>query len=245
MNYFNYFTEIEDEFVRRRGRHLIVSPLDWALMEVWKERGIPLNIVLRAINNTFDAWEKKDHHGRKINSLIYCRQEVESCHQQYLEAHVGAGDTGRGSAETGSSQEAAGEGQFTPDSVIRYLKEQSASIEELATEAAPGSGRHESLTRAVERLREVTGSLHELTRISWEGLEADLTLIENRILDGLRADLDPGTLTEWESEGKKQLKSYRETMKPEVYQQTLDNFIARRLREWYRVPRLSLFYLNP
>ena len=30
--YFNYFTEIEEHFQRRRGTLLMLSPLDWALM---------------------------------------------------------------------------------------------------------------------------------------------------------------------------------------------------------------------
>src|SRR6202040_2450775 len=57
LNYFNYFTEIEDAFVRRRGKHLHLSPLDWALIESWKETGIPLHVALRAIEKSFDSWE--------------------------------------------------------------------------------------------------------------------------------------------------------------------------------------------
>ena len=44
MNYFNYFTEIEDAFVRRRGKHLLLSPMDWALIESWKELKVPLHV---------------------------------------------------------------------------------------------------------------------------------------------------------------------------------------------------------
>ena len=29
LNYYNYFTEIEEHFVRRRGKHLLISPMDW------------------------------------------------------------------------------------------------------------------------------------------------------------------------------------------------------------------------
>jgi hypothetical protein len=45
MNYYNYFTEVENEFVRRRGKHMLVSPLDWSLIETWKQRGVPLRIA--------------------------------------------------------------------------------------------------------------------------------------------------------------------------------------------------------
>src|SRR6266536_1694176 len=59
LNYFNYFTEVEDAFVRRRAKHLFLSPMDWALIESWKELGIPLHIVLRGIEKAFDSWEAK------------------------------------------------------------------------------------------------------------------------------------------------------------------------------------------
>ena len=42
-NYFNYFTEIEEHFQRARGTGLfLLSPLDWALLEGWKNAGVPL-----------------------------------------------------------------------------------------------------------------------------------------------------------------------------------------------------------
>lgn len=232
MNYFNYFTEIEDEFVRRRGSHLLVSPLDWSLMEVWKQRGIPLHIVLRAINNAFDAYDKRPHRGRKVNSLMYCRQEVEACYLQYLESRVGAG-------ETKSDDAAQADSPFQPAAILQYLTEQTATLERLAEGELS-----ETLNRAAERLRELIDDLAQAAHLSYEGLEADLTLIEESILEGLRQIADPETLAAWEKEGKKQLRAYREGMKPEVYRQTLDNFIARKLREQYRIPRLSLFYLN-
>ena len=232
MNYFNYFTEIEDEFVKRRGSHLLVSPLDWSLMEVWKQRGIPLHIVLRAINNAFDAYDQRPHRGRKVNSLMYCRQEVEACYLQYLESRVGAG-------ETKSDEAAQADSPFQPAAIRQYLNEQTATLERLAEGELS-----ETLNRAVERLRELIDDLAKTAHISYEGLEADLTLIEESILEGLREIADPEILAAWEKEGKSQLRAYREGMKPEVYRQTLDNFIARKLREQYRIPRLSLFYLN-
>jgi hypothetical protein len=72
MNYYNYFTEIEDEFVRRRGSHVLVSPLDWSLIEAWRQLEIPLAIVLRGINASFDTFDRLPKRGRKVNSLLYC-----------------------------------------------------------------------------------------------------------------------------------------------------------------------------
>src|SRR5690349_12661961 len=89
MNYFNYFTEIEDAFVRRRGKHLFLSPLDWALMETWKQQDIPLHIVLRGIEKSFDSFEAKPRK-RSVKTLLYCQEEVEAQFAEWLESRVGA-----------------------------------------------------------------------------------------------------------------------------------------------------------
>src|SRR4029078_3555865 len=106
LNYFNYFTEVEEEFVRRRGKPLLVSPLAWALIESWKNAGIPLHIVLRAINKSFDAYDARPRKYRKVNSVFYCQQEVEASFAEYRLAQVGGGQ------ETDSK--AASEGAATP-----------------------------------------------------------------------------------------------------------------------------------
>src|SRR5437868_13316365 len=76
MTYFNYFTEIEDHFQRRRGSILLLSSLDWALIETWKDAGVPLEAVLRGIDATFDRYDQRKSKSRKINSLAYCAQAV-------------------------------------------------------------------------------------------------------------------------------------------------------------------------
>ncbi len=88
--YFNYFTEIEEHFQRRRGTLLLLSPLDWALMETWKDAGIPLEAVLRGIDATFDKWERRPARFRKVNGLAYCAQEVLASAEEMKEAAVGA-----------------------------------------------------------------------------------------------------------------------------------------------------------
>ncbi len=74
-NYFNYFTEIEEHFQRRRGR-IQLSPLDWALIETWKDAGVPLEAVLRGVDAAFDKYEQRPSKSQKINSLAYCAQAV-------------------------------------------------------------------------------------------------------------------------------------------------------------------------
>src|SRR3712207_1696727 len=91
MNYFNYFTEIEDVFIRRRGKSLLLSPMDWALIESWKEMGIPLHVALRGIERSFDSYESKPRK-RTVKTLFYCQEEVEAQFAEWLESQLGASD---------------------------------------------------------------------------------------------------------------------------------------------------------
>ncbi|MFM2126490.1 MAG: hypothetical protein RL328_2941, partial [Acidobacteriota bacterium] len=78
-NYFNYFTEIEEHFQRARGTGLfLLSPVDWALIEAWKNAGIPLEAVLRGIDVAFEKWRARPPRARlhQVNSLAYCTQAV-------------------------------------------------------------------------------------------------------------------------------------------------------------------------
>jgi hypothetical protein len=82
-NYFNYFTEIEEHFQRHRSSMLLLSTLDWALIETWKDAGIPLEAVLRGIDSTFEHYAKRPARARKINGLAFCSQEVLSAAEGY------------------------------------------------------------------------------------------------------------------------------------------------------------------
>src|SRR5260221_13918335 len=57
-NYFNYFTEIEEYFWKKRGAHLLVSPLDWAIMEAWQKAGVPLEAALKGIDKAFESYQR-------------------------------------------------------------------------------------------------------------------------------------------------------------------------------------------
>ncbi len=89
-NYFNYFTEIEERYLKRRGSGLLLSTIDWALIETWKDAGIPLDAVLRGIDESFDKYERRPSRTKKINSLAYCAQEVLGAAEDMQEAAVGA-----------------------------------------------------------------------------------------------------------------------------------------------------------
>ena len=238
MNYFNYFTEIEDEFVKRRGKHLLVSPLDWSLIETWQQRGIPLRIALRGINQSFDNYDLQPRKfGRTVNNLFYCQQAVEQAYQQYLEAHIGNG------AENGDGESSAGAAPFSPTTIKSALHEWQESLTRLSIKFAADIALAEAFDRAGRRLAEISADLNNSSDDLLGQLDGDLSLLEGFLLSALQHHASAETLANLRAEGEKELKNYRKGMDKEVYEQTLSNWIARKLRDEYRVPRLSLFYL--
>jgi hypothetical protein len=236
MNYYNYFTEIEETFVRRRGSHIHVSPLDWSLIETWRERGIPLEVAIRGINTAFDAYDQSTRRGRKVNSLFYCQQEVEAQFQVYSEARVGEA----GKSELESPDPAS---PFAPEAISQFLSERAEDLNHLAAAQLGQERLAEVFSRAARRTNEITAVLRETKTVDPERLENDLTQIERVLLEGLRDNLGVEERAQLRSEAEQQLKGYKQRMGPEVYEQTLENYFARRLREKYHVPRLSLFYM--
>jgi hypothetical protein len=242
MNYFNYFTEVEEEFVKRRGSHLLVSPLDWSLIEMWKRRGIPLHIVLRGINSSFDGYDRRLSRGRKINSLFFCQQEVEALFQEYVESRVGAVRDG----ETGAAQNGGEDSRFSPSSVLDFLQERREALRKLEAKF-PDAVLKETFARTSERLSQIVADLEQDKErgmgASLETLETDLMMIEEVILDGLKEHAGEGNLKQLRKEGNDRLRSYKQSMEREVYEQTVGTYVAQRLRDQYQIPRLSLFYL--
>ncbi|MGH9751675.1 MAG: hypothetical protein ACREA2_02740 [Blastocatellia bacterium] len=237
-NYFNYFTEIEEVFVKRRGSHMLVSPLDWMLIETWKRRGIPLHIVLRAINSSFDGYNQRLNRGRKVNSLFFCQQEVEALFQEYVESRVGAAhNTGNGASQNGD-----GASPFAPAAIIEFLKGQCEALWRLEAKHL-GPTLRETFGRTSERLSQIIEDLDMSGLVSPELLEMDLIMIEEVILDGLREHAGEEKIGQLQKEANDKLRRYKQSMEREVYEQTIDNFVAHRLREIHEVPRLSLFYL--
>jgi hypothetical protein len=238
MNYFNYFTEIEEEFVKRRGSHMLVSPLDWTLIETWKRRGIPLHVVLRGINSSFDGYDQRFNRGRKVNSLFFCQQEVEAVFQEYVESRVGAATV----AGNGATQNGNGALQFAPAAVVEFLKSQCEALWRLEAKHLDPALK-ETLARASERLSQIIEDLETSGVFSPELLEMDLMMVEEVVLDGLREQAGEEKLGRLRKEADGKLRRYKQSMEQEVYEQTVGNFVAQRLRELHEVPRLSLFYL--
>ena len=233
MNYFNYFTEIEDAFVRRRGKHLFLSPMDWALMETWKQQGIPLHIVLRGVERSFDSFEARPRK-RTIKSLLYCQEEVEAQYAEWVDAHVGSSP---GAAETDSDKT-----PFSIAAITEHLKRSRSSLSALAN-ARGEDDLSEALARAAALLGEIENDFAGDTTLDTRKLEDSLTGLERMLNDSMLSVVTKTALDEVKNEIKDQLKPYRAQMETAVYNQTFNNLLLKRLREQFTVPRLSLFYV--
>jgi hypothetical protein len=225
-NYFNYFTEIEEHFQRRRGTLLLLSPLDWALMETWKDAGIPLAAVLRGIDTTFENWERRPRKTRKINGLAFCVQEVLASAQELKDAAVGA-----------PSKQARDNG-LEQSFVAEYLRRNAGTLEQIDL-----AGSAQELAREIAvTLRGLAGSLAQ-SSTNMEDLERRLTVMEEKLLAALLAATPDDALYQVRAEADRDLAPYRRKMTAPQIEQLQKQYIHKRLLEQYHVPRLSLFYM--
>jgi len=236
LNYFNYNTEIEDAFVRRRGKHLFLSELDWALIETWKQQGIPLHIVLRGVEKSFDSYEAKPRK-RTVKTLLYCQEEVEAQFAEWVESHVGSAD---------DSPESETESDKTPFSfaaITEHLERSRSALSELAASRREADDLSEALTRASALLVDIEKDFASSTTLDTRKLEDSLTGLERMLNDSMFSVVSSTALEELKNGIKEQLKPYRSQMEAAVYKQTFDNLLLKRLREQFGMPRLSLFYV--
>ena len=235
MNYFNYFTEIEDAFVRRRGKHLLLSPMDWALIESWKTMDVPLHVVLRGIEKSFDSWESKPRK-RSIKTLLYCQEEVEAQFAEWQEAHVG---------ENTPAQENGDDVSMPQSALLAHVERVRTTLMNLAEQRKRSVS--DDLSEAYDRVAELLGDLlQDLTTETspdTQKLETSLTGLERVLTDAIRRVVPAETLQSFEDEVKGQLKRFKNQMDADVYAQMFENLLLKRLREHFAVPRLSLFYL--
>jgi hypothetical protein len=242
MNYFNYFTEIEDTFIRRRGKSLLLSPMDWALIESWKEMGMPLHVALRGIERSFDSYESKPRK-RSVKSLFYCQEEVEAQFAEWLESQLGAGgeaDEVEGGIEL---EEADARLPFPRRSILEHMTRARNSLIEIGQGRKRKDALFDALSRTATRLEELEKDFSHARRPDAETLESDLTSLEKTLDDAVLESLPPGELDRLRSETEEQLKPYKNRMERATYQQTFENLLLKRLREQHGLPRLSLFYL--
>lgn len=217
-NYFNYFTEIEDHFQKARGSGLfLLSPIDWALIEAWKTAGIPLEAVLRGIDQAFEKWRKRPARARiqMVNSLAYCAQAVAS------EAQTMA---------TGAAAKSANaEAPFPIDTVRIFVANNAMAVRKAG---------HEDIAVSLEGL-DLDALFGDL-----EQLEQRLTAIEEKMIARLRAAASDETLFEARRSFDQDMKAYRSKMSADQLAMLEKQFLERKLLQTSGLPRLSLFYMQ-
>jgi hypothetical protein len=234
-NYFNYFSEIEEHFQRRRGSPLIGSPLDWDQIEIWKNAGIPLEAVLRGIDAAFDKYEqRKSKRHEKINSILWCAQAVLTAAEDMKEAAVGAG------APEASAKPRAGQG-FEPEVVAAFLRRNADLLE--SAKLAPEDSVRSLARESAATLRRLAEETEKPATGRLEDLERRLTVMEEKLFAVLLASTPDEELVTVRAEADRDLTPYRRKMSGAQIEQLLKQYVHKRLLEKYGLPRLSLFYM--
>jgi hypothetical protein len=247
QNYFNYFTEIEDRFQQRRGALLLLSTLDWALIESWREAGIPLEAVLRGIDAAFDNYGARQRRGRmrRINGLAWCAQAV-------MEAAVELREAAAGTAPAATN--GARESGFEQERVAAHLEAAAVAMD--AATVAP-----EACAATAVRLRELAAEMraaaaddagdrdsatdrNNAAARDLEALERTLTVLEEKLFAALTAAAPEELLVRLKEHAARELAPYRSRMGAVQLRQVERQFVQKQLLVHYNLPRLSLFYMS-
>jgi hypothetical protein len=223
QNYFNYFTEIEEHFQRRRGSLLLLSTIDWALIETWREAGIPLSAVLQGIDAAFDKYDARKNKARirRVNGLAYCAQEVMSAVVAMQEAAVGTAPAKPGAAEQGFEQE-------------RIAGHLEAAAQQLSVAA---------YTEIADRLKSLANEVRaQMPQL--EELEQSLTVLEQKLFAVVLTSTPEAELLALRQQASAELAPYRSRMPTMQIRQVEQQFLHKRLLEKTNLPRLSLFYMS-
>jgi len=224
-NYFNYFTEIEEHFQRRRGTMLLLSALDWALIETWKDAGIPLEAVLRGIDTTFESYERRPRKAqRRVNGLAFCSQEVLAAAEDMKEAAVGTAPP-------------AARAAFDVAEIATYLTRNAGKIGQakLPEAARPLA------SEMVRSLNDLAAALSAIQKL--EDIERRLTVMEEKLLAVLLAGTPDEDLVALRAQADREIAPYRSKMPGAQIEQLHKQYVHKMLLEKHGLPRLSLFYM--
>jgi hypothetical protein len=234
-NYFNYFTEIEEYFWKKRGSHLLVSPLDWAIMETWQKAGVPLEAVFKGIDRAFESYGRSRRGaGRPLKSLAYCTDAVLDAAEDALESDAGKAPSAR---ETKAPP-------FDREELHKYLQRNAEALRSAAEAHMDKPGLVTLWEEALRALQSCTLILDSPGPLDVEDLERRLTLLDERIHAGLLLHASEDMLLRLRHEMDRALAAYRRKMKAEQLALVEKQYLQKRLLEEFRVPRLSLFYLS-
>lgn len=230
-NYFNYFTEIEEHFQRQRSSALLLTTLDWALIETWKDAGIPLEAVLRGIDATFDRYAKRSARSRKINGLAYCSQEVLAAAEDMKEAAVGT-------AKPESSERGLDVAE-----IVAFLERNAGILARAELPESSSASPRIVAAETAQALRELAATLKTAPGTSLEDIERRLTVMEEKLFAVLHAAAPDEILVQLRTAADRELAPYLRKIPTAQIAQLHKQFVNKRLLEQHGLPRLSLFYM--
>ena len=234
-NYFNYFTEIEEHYQRRRGTALLLSTLDWALIETWKNAGVPLEAVLRGIDEAFDKYDRKPTKTKKVNSLAFCSQAVLKAAEDMNEAAVGAA----------APEKPRPEPAFDAAQIAAFLRENAERLDEAKLPDSPGFSVGALARETASSLREMASAVEGSAKLPrLEDLERRLTVLEEKLFAVLMAATPDDDLVDVRAQADRDLAPYRRNMTAAQIEQLHTQYVRKRMLEGRGVPRLSLFYMH-
>jgi hypothetical protein len=233
-NYFNYFTEIEEYFWKKRGAHLLVSPLDWAIMETWQQAGVPLEAVLKGIDAAFESYSRSRRGAnRPLKSLAYCADAV-------LQATEDAKEASAGKSQGASAKKPSG---FERHDLKTYVERNIAMLRSAAEREDDRPELASLWQQAIARLESLKSLLDAPASLDMEDIERQLTVLDETIHAGLLLHAGQELLLRLRREMDGALAAYRRSMKAAQLALVEKQYLQKRLLEEFRVPRLSLFYL--
>jgi hypothetical protein len=237
-NYFNYFTEIEEYFWKKRGAHLLVSPLDWAIMEAWQKAGVPLEAALKGIDRAFESYQRSRRGaGKPLKNLAYCTDAVLEAAEEQQEAAAGSA-TPRVARATASEA-------FSRDELKKYLAKNGAQLRGSAEKYLPQQAELGRRLTEIAVSLESNGQLLDTPgTLDLEDLERRLTILDEKIHALLTSHAPEELLLKIRREVDGQLAMYRRKMKAEQLAMVEKQYVQKRLLEEFGLPRLSLFYLS-
>jgi hypothetical protein len=236
-NYFNYFTEIEEYFWKKRGAHLLVSPLDWAIMEAWQKAGVPLEAALKGIDKAFESYQRSRRGaGKALKNLAYCTDAVLEAAEEQKEAAAGSAPK--------AGRKAASEA-FSRDKLKNYFAKNVAQLRRSADNSLPQQPVIASqLIEMAESLQSTMQLLDTPGTLDLEDLERRLTVMDEKTHAVLTSHAPEELLLKIRREVDGQLAMYRRKMKAAQLAMVEKQYVQKRLLEEFGVPRLSLFYLS-
>jgi len=235
-NYFNYFTEIEEYFWKKRGAHLLVSPLDWAIMETWQKAGVPLEAALKGIDRAFESYQRSRRSaGKPLKSLAYCTDAVLEAAEEQQEASAGAQRKDRCEPKE----------PFARPELRAYLQ-RNAQLLRLAAgrqeTAQPGLAAF--LRETADKLTSAEILLDAPAMLDMEDLERRLTVLDEKIHAALLTHASEELMLSIRQEVDSHLAAYRRKMRAEQLALVEKQYSQKRLLDEYQLPRLSLYYLS-